>query len=336
MHILLRRGATLLPLLTIVAFVALASQVQDTQAGLASYALDDTAPFAWTDISGTGTLLVDISDDDDEYQSDVPIGFTFNFAGTDYTALEPTSNGVISLDQEEEDEYDNNEDGPLPTSDWEGAALFPWWDDLYTDDDYGGGDVFAETLGTAPNRIFIIQYDAVTHYDSEDADYVITFQAVLCETTNNIVFQYLDTVFGDSSYPQNDNGGDATIGIQESDSSALQYSFKSASLSDNMAIVFYPTSGSPTNCLAGPPPTPVAPPAAPTDTPVAPAPTDPPEAPQPTATPTLISDVAAAAVTLPQTGAGGQGSGGPIGWLIAALLGSAAAAGYGALRLRRA
>ncbi|MCH7718032.1 MAG: hypothetical protein IIB21_01055 [Chloroflexi bacterium] len=322
----------MLPLLAIVAFVALASQVRDTQAGLASYALDDTAPFAWVDISGTGTLLTDISDDDDEYQSDVPIGFTFNFAGTDYTALEPTSNGVISLDQEENDEYDNNEDGPLPTSEWEDAALFPWWDDLYTEDDDGAGDIFAETLGTAPNRIFIIQYDAVTHYDSEDEAYVITFQAVLCETSNNIVFQYLDTVFGDPSESQNDNGGDATIGIQESDSSALQYSFKSASLSDNMAIVFYPTSGSPTNCLAGPPPTPASPPAAPTDPPEAPQPTDPPLTPQPTST--LTSEVAA--VTLPKTGAGAQGSGSLTGWLIAALLSSAglAAAGYGALHLR--
>ncbi len=54
---------------------------------------------------------------------------------------------------------------------------------------------------------------------------------------------------------------------------------------------------------------------------------------QPTAT---VAATATAAVTLPQTGAGDQGSGGATGWLIAALLGSAAlaAAGYGALRLQ--
>ena len=62
-------------------------------------------------------------------------------------------------------------------------------------------------------------------------------------------------------------------------------------------------------------------------------PTDTPVAPQPTAT---FASSVAAAVTLPQTGAGAQGSGGPTGWLIAALLSSAAlaAAGYGALHLR--
>lgn len=76
----------------------------------------------------------------------------------------------------------------------------------------------------------------------------------------------------------------------------------------------------------------------PTATATLPAPTDTPVAPQPTPTvvSTLTSEVAA--VTLPAAGAGNQGSGGPTGWLIAALLGSAAlaAAGYGALRLRRA
>ena len=320
MHISLRRGAALLPLLAIVAFVALAGQVRDTQAGLASYALDDTAPFAWMDISGTGTNLTSLSTCDDCYESDVAIGFTFNFAGTDYTVLEPTTNGIVSLDQEASSEYSNE---PLPTTYWVGAALFPFWDDL---DPGVEGDIYVDTVGTAPNRAFIVQYHQITSYDQSNG-YLATFQVALCEGSNNVVFQYLDTVFNKPSYPEHDNGGDATIGIQESDTSALQYSHNSPVLSDNMAIVLYPTSGSPTNCLAGPPP--------PTNTPPPVVPTDTPVAPQPTAT---VAATVAADVTLPQTGAGAQGAGGPTGWLIAALLGSAAlaAVGYGALRLRRA
>lgn len=326
MYISLRRATALLPLLALVAFLALATQVRDTHAGLPSYAVDDTVPFDWTDISGTGTLLTEISNDDDEYQSDVPIGFTFNFAGTDYTHLEPTSNGIVSLDQEQEDEYDNES---LPTSEWEGAALFPWWDDLSTDDKYGGGDIFAQTVGSAPNRIFMIQYDGVTHLDSEDLDYVVTFQLALCEGSNNIVFQYLDAVFGDPSYPENDNGGDATVGIQANSSDALQYSSFSAVLTNGLAIVFYPTDGAPNNCLAGPPPTPI-----PTDTPE---PTQTGTPPEVSPTPTLVSTVlAATADALPATGVTAPDAGSSPGWLIAVLasLGLAAAAGYGTLRLR--
>ena len=62
-----------------------------------------------------------------------------------------------------------------------------------------------------------------------------------------------------------------------------------------------------------------------------PAPTDTPLTPQPTST--LTSEVAA--ITLPKTGAGVQGSGGATGWLIAALASiGLTALGYGALRLR--
>ena len=323
MYISLRRATALLPLLALVAFLALATQVRDTHAGLPSYAVDDTVPFDWTDISGTGTLLTEISDTDDDYQSDVPIGFTFNFAGTDYTHLEPTSNGVISLDQEQEDEYNNES---LPTSEWEGAALFPWWDDLYTEDEYGG-DIFAQTVGTAPNRIFIIQYDGVTHLESEDLAYVATFQLALCEGSNNIVFQYLDAVFGDPSYPENDNGGDATVGIQANDSDALQYSSFSAVITNGLAIVFYPTDGSPNNCLAGPPPPPA------TDTPEPSSTGTPPED-EPT--PTLVSTVlAATADALPATGVTAPDAGSSPGWLIAVLASlGLATIGFAALRLR--
>ena len=268
------RSHTLPLALTVLVFVllGLASQVRDTQAVLASYALDGTAPFVWTDISGTGMRLTGVSNADDYYQSDVPIGFTFSFAGTDYTVLEPNTNAAISLDQEGNDEFSNTS---LPTIAWAGAALFPFWVDLSPQ---VAGDVYVQTLHTAPNRIFIIQYNAVTSFDSQDPLYVVTFQVALCEGSNNIVFQYLDAVFGDSAATSQDNGGSATVGIQMSSSSALQYSFNSAVITNGLAIVFYPKGGSATNCLATPTPTPTS---TPTNTPT-PTPTN-------TPTPTPIS-----------------------------------------------
>ena len=282
MQTILRQGAIGLSMFALVALLALTTQVQDTQAGLASYASNDTVPFSWMDISGTGTPLATLNDCDDCAQANVPIGFTFNFAGTDYTQLEPTTNGVVSLDQEDSTEYDNNDYGPLPTSEWTGAALFPFWDDLYPEE---AGTIYAQTLGSAPNRIFVLQYDGITSYDEESLSYLATFQMALCEGSNNVVFQYLDTVFAKPGYPEHDNGGDATVGIQESDTSALQYSHMSPVIMDDMAIAFYPTSGSANNCLAGPAPTatPTATPIAPTDTPVPGVPTAAPMA--PTATP---------------------------------------------------
>jgi len=273
MHTLLRRGTVWLPLLALVVVLGLASPTRGTEAGNGPYALSSSSNSKWMDISSTGMLLEDLVDEDDAYQSDVPIGFTFTFNGEDYTALEVVTNGVISLDQVNEDDFDNE---TLPTFAYPGATLFPWWDDLYPP---ASGLIYAQTLGTAPNRVFIVQWDQITHIDSEDAAYVVSFEAALCEGNDNIVFQYLDTVFGDPAEPDNDEGGSATVGIQDAtkgpDDFALQYSSESPDLSDGQAIVFYPTGGSADNCVFGlneatptstPPPTPVDHPQPPTPT----------------------------------------------------------------------
>jgi hypothetical protein len=226
------------------------------------YAFDDSAPFSWVDACAEGNVLVDISDGDDESQSDVPVGFTFSFGGADYTMVEPTSNGVISLNQEGNTEYDNLE---IPTTEWEGAALFPWWDDLDTEE---AGQVCAATVGQAPNRAFVVEWDAVADHNIGDADETISFEAVMCESSDNVVFQYLDAVFGDQEFPEKDNAGDASVGIQQTSSNGLQYSFNEAVITDGMAIAFYPTGGSAANCLvAEPTPTATAPAPPPTETP---------------------------------------------------------------------
>ncbi len=312
MHALFRRGSVFFLLLGVIAFLALAGHPRDAAAGGTSYLFDDTAAFGWMDISGTGTNAGITGDDD--LASGVPIGFTFTFEGTDYTALEPTSNGVISLDQEGNTEYANE---ALPTSSWAGAALFPWWDDL---DPSACGDVYYETVGSAPNRAFVVQWNDVCHVNCLDCTpgNGATFEVAVCEGTNNVVFQYLDTFF-ESTSPGENGAGTATIGIQGNSADALQYSFNMPVLTDNMAIVFYPAGGSPVSCVAGaqvaPTETPTVPPATPTGTPAAP--------------------TATVAVALPSTGAGGENGGGP-GWLIVSLAGAAAAAatGYVALRVR--
>jgi hypothetical protein len=259
----LKRTVFIGALLVATAWVAFAGGLHKAAAG-SGYAFDDSAAFSWVDACATGTTLATISDADDDYEATGPFGFTFNFGGTDYTEAEATSNGVISLDAEGNDEYSNE---ALPTTEFAFAALFPWWDDLDTG---VAGQVCADTVGTAPDRAFVVQWDDVADHDIDDAAFTISFEAVMCEGSNNVVFQYLDTEFGDTAnYPEKDNAGDATVGIQESETAGLQYSSDQAVINDNMAIVFYPTGGSAANCLAAEePPTPTATSPAPGETPV--------------------------------------------------------------------
>ena len=75
----------------------------------------------------------------------------------------------------------------------------------------------------------IVQWDAVSHIEPDNS--VFTYEVILSEIDDSIVFQYLDMVgtLGD--------GSSATVGIENgTGSDGLEISFNSASISNNLAI----------------------------------------------------------------------------------------------------
>lgn len=143
----------------------------------ASYGFSEfSAPFA--SIAATGTPIPTLSDDD-YTEGSIPIGFSFNFCGTSYTSLSACSNGWISLNNSTSVEFDNFPawiDGP--------GWLMPYWDDL----DGFFGTAYYQTTGTAPNRVFTIEWN---NWESLVAiSGAATFQVKLYETSNIIDFHY--------------------------------------------------------------------------------------------------------------------------------------------------
>jgi hypothetical protein len=198
--------------------------------------------FAYQDIRITGTMST-ISSSDDAVQTGVAIGFTFTFYGTAYTLVNISSNGNLQFNTGAAT-FTN---GPIPTGGFgaPSSAVMPWWDDI---DPAQCGDVFYQTLGTAPNRRFIVQWNAC-HFSSPNGTGCETdFEAILFEGTNEILFQYQDTVFTgacEAGTHGADNGASASVGIQQNSTTGLQYSFNSAVLSPGLAICFRPPSSSP-------------------------------------------------------------------------------------------
>lgn len=201
--------------------------------------------YGYEDISGTGTAAI-TGYSDDSVAGPFPIGFTFNFYGTDYTQFWVQTNGSIGFASFTYD-YSNQ---CLPTTDLNGTFLAPLWDDLVCGS--GGttpGTIYYQTMGTAPNRYLVIQFHGVRYIAGSDAD-PIEFEVILYEGSNDIVYQYADLTNSTSSH----NGGvSATIGIQ-GDSGAspvhhLEYACNpGTALSVPLAVLFTP----------GAPPTPVA------------------------------------------------------------------------------
>ena len=105
--------------------------------------------------------------------------------------------------------------------------IAPFWDDMDTDT----GGTYTEVFGSAPNRVFVVEWNNRPHFSNVGS---ATFQVLFHETTNKITFQYQDVDFGNVSY---NNGASATVGIK---GSTIQYSFNAAALSDLLAIQFTP------------------------------------------------------------------------------------------------
>ena len=191
---------------------------------------DSKAPngptYDWEEISGTGTEILPNSDD--EYESAVSLGFFFNFYGTDYSQVAVSNNGLL-FSGEGSSQWVNE---PIKESDNVHGFIAPFWDDIVT---WGSaGSVYHETIGTAPNRKFIVEWKDNQHYSSSPEG--VTFEAILYEGNNSIKFQYLDTTFGNANY---DNGGSATVGIESPDGDdGLQYSFNEQSITPGLAILY--------------------------------------------------------------------------------------------------
>jgi PKD repeat protein len=119
----------------------------------------------------------------------VPIGFTFNYLGNDYTSVKMCTNGWLSLS------WTTASSGTNPrlfNSDEPNNTIAPWWDDL--EDDFSATCRYT-TEGTAPDRVFVAEwYNVLTYYSTATSR--ISFQVRLYETSNIIEFHYGDLLVG--------------------------------------------------------------------------------------------------------------------------------------------
>lgn len=205
---------------------------------LASYAFDDTVAPNFVDISGSGTDIGFVpGDGNDNEFAEFTADFPIRFYGRTSTALCISNDGIVVFDDPDctspfagsnpDPGYSYNQD--LPTRYGVNVPTFfaPMWGDLGD----GPGHVYTQTLGTAPNRTFIVQWDNLESY--ANATSAATFQLALEEASDTIRYEYLATAFGNDA----DNGGWATVGVQ-GDPNGLytKYSYYQPSLRPNSAI----------------------------------------------------------------------------------------------------
>lgn len=144
---------------------------------------------------------------DDDITAALPIGFTFNYYGTNYTQFEISSNGFITFDL-----------GTLLNGCCQGQILpdptapnnviTGLWDDLYPP---GNGTVGYQTFGTAPNRYLVVSWNGTPFCCGATPD--VTSSIILYETSN--IIEIHTTNVNNASFAtmgiENVNGTLATI-----------------------------------------------------------------------------------------------------------------------------
>jgi hypothetical protein len=153
----------------------------------------------YTDLGTAGTAIT-VANNDDANSTAQPIGFTFNFNGTNFTEFSLNTNGLIKLGNTpfttalaQSNIFDAtvfpdiNVIAPLAGVDLQGAA----------DQTANPTEFRVETTGTAPNRVTTIQFENLADKPTGSgatmtpAQFtIINFQVKLYEGTNNIEFVY--------------------------------------------------------------------------------------------------------------------------------------------------
>jgi hypothetical protein len=161
--------------------------------------------------------------DDDEINLSLPFLFTYYDRTSD--VLRIANNGAALFDVNDGHVHYNNQ--PLNLA--QDHLIAPYWDDL--DSDYGW--VAYKTVGSAPERRFVVEWHNRPHFSNGESG--ITFELILYEGSNNLKFQYKDVFFNNTSL---DQGKSATVGIRGRGRSYLEYSYNQPILVDNLALCF--------------------------------------------------------------------------------------------------
>ncbi|MDI1316154.1 GEVED domain-containing protein, partial [Flavobacterium sp.] len=209
-----------------------------TVAPLSGYSMNVNSAVPFIDIDATGTS-VGVIGDDTEHNLTIP-SFTFN--GVAYTTARVGNNGILAFGSTAGDINYSNIGLPAPLG-FNGSGLMTnvagstltaicaLWDDL-TPSSTLPSSIRTQTVGTK----YIVQW---TNEDSFSATGTgtITFQIQLDTANGQIHLVYPDVNFGAPGF---DSAANATVGLNFSASSALQYSLNAASLVDGQSLTFTP------------------------------------------------------------------------------------------------
>lgn len=183
-------------------------------------AWDNTCGPGFIDISSTGTQIQGITDDS-EFGLTLP--WPWLIGGTTVNTITIGNNGGVLFNTL------TGQVGYTAT----GNGMFPYVEDLGT---ITNGGIYYQSIGTAPNRMFVIHWNNIPFYASATPANGATFEIVVMEATNEVYYLYGDLTMGNVS---DDNGADAEVALITANGSAFISMNSTTYFATNSCVHFY-------------------------------------------------------------------------------------------------
>jgi len=210
------------------------------------YTVGSTTNFSFLQITSGSTRVLRLVDD--AAATNINIGFTFNFYGSDYTTVSINVNGLMTFGGTSIAYANVNLTTTSPTDNLPSIAVL--WDDWETLP-VGTDGVYYKTIGTVGSRQFIVQWNKLEAVNGDGTKTVI-FEARLFEGSNRILLSYFDTAISDETTLPPDaarSGVGATVGIRDingqTNNRNLQWSYNQAVITNGLNLLFAPPNRSP-------------------------------------------------------------------------------------------
>ncbi|MES2474664.1 MAG: choice-of-anchor D domain-containing protein [Verrucomicrobiota bacterium] len=117
----------------------------------------------------------------DDYSQSIGIGFPFYFYDTQYSSLSASTNGLLVFGGSSNSWTPDT----IPSTNAPNNFIAPFWTDLVKG---GSSKILYATRGSAPNRVFILDYQDMEEYSNSAAR--VTVQIILYEGSNAIEIQF--------------------------------------------------------------------------------------------------------------------------------------------------
>ena len=145
---------------------------------------------AYVPITTGGGATVSTATGNDVNQTAIPLGFTLNYAGVNYTTVGLNTNGLLWFDAVAPSAAEgvSNSNMIVPGAGGTDKSISAWWTDMADD---ASSDILYQTQGITPNQTFTVQYTNYPHYNGAVGTNIrLNFQIVFYEGNNVIEFNY--------------------------------------------------------------------------------------------------------------------------------------------------